>query len=57
MKIAGFNISDRLNIDSKVLKEGMTIKARVVEVSGSNVTILLENGKLIDAKTLINMEG
>ena len=57
MKIAGFNISDRLNIDSKALKEGMTIKARVVEVSGSNVTILLENGKLIDAKRLINMEG
>ena len=57
MKIVNFNIDNKLNIGSKALKEGAIIKARVLEISGSNVTILLENGELLDAKTLINLEG
>lgn len=57
MKIISFNINGKLNIDSKVLKEGTTIKARVLEVNGSNVRVLLESGELLDAKTLINLEG
>ena len=57
MKIINFNINDKLNIDSKVLKEGTTIRARILEISGNNVTILLENGELLDAKTLISLEG
>ena len=57
MKIISFNINGKLNIDIKVLIEGTTIKARVLEVNGSNVRVLLESGELLDAKTLINLEG
>lgn len=56
MKISSLNINDKLNNNSKILTEGATIKARIVEVNGSNVTIMLESGELLDAKTLINME-
>lgn len=56
MKITNYNINNKLNTDNKTLKEGMTIKARILEVNDSNVKILLENGEVLEAKTLINME-
>lgn len=57
MKITNLNLNKNINIDDKVLREGVAIQAKIMEVNGSNIIIMLDNGELLEAKTLLDMEN
>ncbi len=57
MKITNTYLNKNLLIDNKSLKDGSFIKAKVAEVNGENVIIVLDNGELLEAKASINLEN
>lgn len=46
-------ISDR----NKILSEGTFIRAKVSEINGENIVIILDNGESLEARTSLNLEN
>lgn len=57
MKITNTYLNENILINNKSLKDGSFFKAKVIEVNGENVIIVLDNGELLEAKTSINLEN
>lgn len=58
MKVTNAYLNEKLSINNnKPLKEGLFIRAKVAEINGDDITIVLENGEILDAKTNIDLEN
>lgn len=56
VKVTNAFFSENLMSNSnKTLREGVFLKAKVMESNGDDITLILENGEILEAKTNINL--
>ncbi|MFA5524454.1 MAG: hypothetical protein WDA24_08850 [Tissierellales bacterium] len=58
MKVTNTFLNDNLILNNdKSLREGLFLKAKVLETSEEDITLALENGEILEAKTNINLSS
>lgn len=56
VKIVDTYLNKNLISDNKALKDGVFIRAKVSEINGESVNIILDSGEILEAKTILNLE-
>lgn len=56
VKIVDTYLNKNLISDNKALKDGVFIRAKVSEINGESVIIILDSGEILEAKTILNLE-